>query len=87
MSLCEKAGISGRAMPSSLYATGPCPEACVIHYLDLRAGCVGKDDEHGKKGKEHDDDEEEEKEEKEAEGDAHRSSVGHSLLTRKPFEL
>ena len=76
----------GRAMPSSLYSTGPCPEACAIDSLILRAGCVGKDGEQTE-NKERNDDEEEEGEGKEAERDIHRSSVGHSSLTRNPFDL
>ena len=89
--MCDKGDMYGRAMPSSLYSTGPCPEACTIDSLILRAGCVGKDGEQREK-KEHNDDEEEEEEDeeeegKEAERDIHRSSAGHSSLTRKPFDL
>ena len=62
----------GRAMPSSLYSTGPCPEACTIDSLILRAGCVGKDGEQTEK-KEHNDDEEEEEEEEEEEGEGGRA--------------
>ena len=77
-----KRKICGRAMPSLLLSTGPCPEACIIDALICAPGASKKRNE-----KEHDDDEEEEEEGKEVEGNIHRSSVAHFSVLRHPFDL